>query len=185
MSLYLRYFQDETLVKTADEAIAFLQSIPDIHLDQYIINEIRDYAEGPMTYTKRVKVKGKSYFLIIKAEADTLEEFRQKGEAKRLESQGRQMERREKADTFETEQVGWYDATIHFKRVVTMPVTQKFQYCDTTFRVRLKAVSVQDCYNRVIDHLRSRGDIDPRSQFPSIRKKDFSCRFLGMNPDAE
>ena len=78
---------------------------------------------------------------------------------------------------------GWYDASLTFKRVISIPQTSKFQYRDATFRARVRAESIQDCYNRILDHLRSRHDIDPRSQFPSIKGRNFVCEFLGESPE--
>ena len=38
-----------------------------------------------------------------------------------------------------------------FKRVIPIPQTQKFQYVDTFFVARVKAISRQDCYNKIIE----------------------------------
>ena len=73
--------------------------------------------------------------------------------------------------------VGWYDATITFKRVVQNPDTGKCKYVDTRFRVRLIAESAMHCYERIIDYLRER--VDERSQFPSAKGKNYKFRFLG------
>ena len=56
----------------------------------------------------------------------------------------------------------------------------KFQYQDTRFKARCKAHNMQECYERIVDHLRSRQDVDPRSQFPSVKGKNFSCSYIGM-----
>jgi hypothetical protein len=84
--------------------------------------------------------------------------------------------------TFSAEQPGWYHATMKLKRVMAVEgAANKFCYVDTVFEAKLKAHSVQDCYNRVIDHLRTRADLDPRSQFPSIRGRNFNAEFLGID----
>ena len=75
---------------------------------------------------------------------------------------------------------GWYEGEILFKRVVPISGTNKFQYTDTRFKVRCKARNAQECYERIVGHLRSRQDVDPRSQFPSVKGKNFSCSYLGM-----
>ena len=74
------------------------------------------------------------------------------------------------------------EATINFKRVVVKPQTGKCQYIDTEFAARIKAYSGIDCYNRMIDHLRTRVDIDQRSQFPSAKGKNFNFKYLGLKP---
>jgi hypothetical protein len=72
---------------------------------------------------------------------------------------------------------GWYEGDINFKRVQLVQATGKFQYRDTRFVARVKAESGLDCYNRIVDHLRTR--VDERSQFPSPKGKNYSFRFLG------
>ena len=76
-------------------------------------------------------------------------------------------------------QPGWYAAKIVFKRVILHPDTQKFHYVDTPFICKVKAESAQDCYDKVVSHLRNRQDIDPRSQYPSIKSGNFAFEFLG------
>jgi hypothetical protein len=73
---------------------------------------------------------------------------------------------------------GWYEGTMDFKRVVLMPGTGKFQYRDTRFSAQVKANSGMECYNRIVSHLRQR--VDERSQFPSVKGKNFKFRYLGM-----
>ena len=72
---------------------------------------------------------------------------------------------------------GWYEGTLNFKRVQMSPGTGKFQYRDTIFVAQVKAMSPQDCYNRIVEHLRSR--VDERSQFPSPKGKNYTYRYLG------
>ena len=178
MNLYLRFFDCEILVKSVSEALDFLQSIPEIDVDDYIANDLAQYAESEVLYPKRYKVRGRAYFIVIKTTANSLDEFKEIG--LQTKDTARPVDIKEKmVDSFNEERIGWYEATINFKRVVPNLETQKFQYCDTTFKARLKATCIQDCYERVIDHLRSRGDVDPRSQFPSIKGKNFECFYLG------
>ena len=74
--------------------------------------------------------------------------------------------------------LGWYEGELDFKRVVMVPSTGKFEYRDTKFVARCKAVSGMDCYNRIIENLRDR--VDGRSQFPSAKGKNFHFKYLGM-----
>lgn len=73
---------------------------------------------------------------------------------------------------------GWYEGEIDFKRVLQVPGTGKFQYRDTRFVARCKANSGLECYNRIVDYLRQR--VDSRSQFPSVKGKNFKFHYLGM-----
>ena len=55
---------------------------------------------------------------------------------------------------------------------------------DTRFRVRLIAESAMHCYERIIDHLQNRQDVDPRSQFPSAKSNNFEYIFLDADKEA-
>jgi len=174
--LYLRFFDVETLVASPEEAIEFLRMQPDIIVDEFLEQDIYQYYESKMPYPKRYKVRQRCYFIVIKTNATTLEEFKNNASLK-----VEQAEKREKKPiTFDTFQPGWYDVSVVFKRVVTHPITNKCSYFDTDFRVRLKGESIQDCYDRVMDHLRNRHDVDYRSQFPSIKGKNFVAHYLGI-----
>ena len=177
MNLYLRYFDNEILVHTVDEAIDFLSSIEEIGMDANLEHDIRQYAESEIYYPKRYKIRPRVYFIIIKTEAETMEDFKNK-KALRTPSENsdkpmvtpvlaRLNERRE----------GWYEGIVDFKRVLLVPGTGKFEYRDTRFVARCKAESGMDCYNRIIDNLRQR--VDPRSQFPSPKGKNFQFEYLG------
>jgi len=72
---------------------------------------------------------------------------------------------------------GWYEGSLDFKRVTTDPKTGKFAYRDTRFVAQLKAQSPMDCYQRIVAYLQQR--VDQRSQFPSVKGKNFQYKFLG------
>ena len=180
MNLYLRYFDKEALVYSADEAIGFLQSIPDIGVDADLEADIRDYAASDVFYPKRYKVRPRVYFIVIKTTAATMADFKQKKAVRPAALIAN--DRRELAACATTKLTevcpGWYEGSLDFKRVVMIPATGKHEYRDTHFEVRCKANSGQDCYNRIVDHLRGR--VDNRSQFPSAKGKNFHFRYLGM-----
>ena len=81
------------------------------------------------------------------------------------------------ATSLTEETAGWYEGELDFKRVVMIPATGKHEYRDTHFVADVKAMSGQDCYNRIVEHLRER--VDNRSQFPSSKGKNFHFRYLG------
>ncbi len=174
--LYIRFFDDEAVVASPDEALDFLRTMPDIDVDEYLEKDLRQYYESKMPYPKRYKVRQRCYFIVIKTNASTLEEF--KNNAGKRQEPGEKKEG--KVVPFSAFQPGWYDVSMNFKRVVPHPVSGKCSYFDTDFRVRMKAESVQDCYDRVLNHLRNRHDVDVRSQFPSIKGKNFLAHYLGM-----
>ena len=178
MNIYLRFFDRETLVNSTEMALDFLRSLGEVKVDEFLEKELRNYLDSPMLYPKRFKVTNRAYFIVIKTEAPTMEDFKAAGAAARDAAA-------EKADANELRQAilrhnpGWYEATILFKRVISLPQQQKSLYCDTTFRARLKADSIQHCYDRVTSHLKGRQDIDKRSQYPGVKNRNFECTFLG------
>ncbi|SES99641.1 hypothetical protein [Prevotella sp. kh1p2] len=181
MNLYLRYFDKETLVSNADEAIDFLHSIQEIDLTPDLEADIRDYVDSDVFYPKRYKIRPRVYFIIIKTTAPTMLDFKQK-KALHPAAPAAIQDRRDLAATAMTKltelRPGWYEGSLDFKRVLMIPATGKHEYRDTHFEVRCKAESGQDCYNRMVEHLRER--VDSRSQFPSAKGKNFRFRYLGM-----
>ncbi len=181
MNLYLRYFNKETFVSNVDEAIAFLKTISDIHVTPEMENDLREYVQSDVYFPKRYKVGSHIYFIVIKTAAETMLDFKQK---KALRPVGAQAsgEGRGAVDVMVNRLVenrpGWYEGELNFKRVVMIPTTGKHEYRDTRFVARCKANSGQDCYNRIVEHLRDR--VDYRSQFPSAKGKNFKFRYLGQ-----
>ena len=174
MNLYLRYFDRETLVHTVDEAIAFLSEIEEVGMNPVLEADIREYAASDVFYPKRYKVRPRVYFIIIKTEADNMQDFKEKKavhESPAAKAQSPVLTRLNEVCE------GWYEGSVNFKRVLLVPGTGKFQYRDTLFVARMKAASGMDCYERIIDYLRDR--VDERSQFPSAKGKNFKFRFLG------
>lgn len=175
MNLYLRYFDRETLVTSADEAIAFLADIDEIEMDPILERDIREYAASDVLYPKRYKIRPRVYFIIIKTEAASMEDFKEK---KAVRSGAMSSKPASPAVMhLNEERYGWYEGSLDFKRVQMVPGTGKFQYRDTRFVACCKAESGLDCYNRIVDHLSER--VDTRSQFPSAKGKNFRFRYLG------
>ena len=190
MNLYLRYFDNETLVFSVEEALAFLRSIPEIGVNKDLEADIREYYASDAFYPKRYKVRPRIYFIVIKTTAKTMAEFKQKKAANPAQagndakSNSPQVSAAKEAPMgsslmrlTETRD-GWYEGELNFKRVVLVPGTGKHEYRDTTYVARCKATSGTDCYNRIVEQLRQR--VDHRSQFPSAKGKNFRFKYLGM-----
>ena len=182
MNLYLRYFDRETLVHSVDEAIDFLGNIDEIGMNPVLENDIRDYAASDVYYPKRYKIRPRVYFIIIKTEAATMQDFKDKKALRSGGAGGDQAPTKERMASpammkLNEVREGWYEGTIDFKRVLMVPGTGKFQYRDTRFVAQVKAASGLECYNRIVEHLRHR--VDDRSQFPSAKGKNFHFRYLG------
>ena len=177
MNLYLRYFDNEVLVHNVEEALDFLSSIPDIQLTPELEDDIRNYASNDVFYPKRYKVRPRVYFIVIKTEAATMMDFKQK-EALRPVVDGIVRKDNPAIMHLNEEREGWYEGELDFKRVVLIPTSGKHEYRDTHFVAQCKAVSGWDCYNRIVEYLKDR--VDNRSQFPSAKGKNFKFRYLGM-----
>lgn len=175
MNIYLRYFDDETLVSTIDEALMFLSSVVEHPLPESTINELAKFVTAGAMYPKRFKTHGKSYFIVIKTTAANMEEFKS---FKAVKPKDQQPVVESEMQVLE-ERTGWYEASMLIRRAVLIPELQKYQYLDTPFVARLKATSTQDCFDRMMTYLRNRGDLDCRSQFPSAKSKNFECIYLG------
>ncbi len=177
MNLYLRYFDKETLVTSIDEAINFLASIDEIGMNPMLEADIREYVNSDVFYPKRYKVRPRVYFIIIKTEAQTMQDFKDK-KAVRPAAVAKERNASPVVMKLNENRFGWYECTMDFKRVLMVPGTGKFQYRDTRFVVQLKGNSGIDCYNRIVEHLRER--VDERSQFPSAKGKNFHFTYLGQ-----
>ena len=176
MNLYIRYFDEETLVYSVEEALDFLASLGEVEVNESIRLELEKFMSSSAMFPKHIKVNQRSFFIVIKTTAATMEEFKAKGAA------GNKAEKaapKEAATNYSTAQPGWYAAKITFKRVIVAAETQKCHYVDTPFVCKVKAENAQDCYEKVLAHLRGRQDIDPRSQYPSIKSANFEYSFLG------
>lgn len=166
-------------MSNVEDAIVFLANIDEIGMNPMLEADIREYVASDVYYPKRYKIRPRVYFIIIKTEAATMLDFKEK----RALHSPVAVDEKEKIVTpvvahLNEEQFGWYEGVIDFKRVLQVPGTGKFQYRDTRFAARCKSVSGIDCYNRIVDHLRQR--VDTRSQFPSAKGKNFKFRFLGF-----
>ena len=177
MNLYLRYFDRETLVSTVDEAIDFLRDIEEIGMDPDLEADIREYVASDVFYPKRYKIHLRVYFIIIKTEAATMQDFKDKKAIHPVEDEGVIKRPTPVVSRLNEIRPGWYEGSLDFKRVLLIPGTGKFQYRDTQFVARVKAASGQDCYERIVDYLRDR--VDERSQFPSAKGKNFRFTYLG------
>ena len=184
MNLYLRYFNDEIIVSGVDEAVEFLKSlkIDDFEINDDFIKELTDYVNSESNFPKRYKVKTHYYFIVIKTNASDLDEFKRNNLKSLIESDSNsQPKNSSKSHILTDELVGWYDSRLQFKRVICDPVTGKSSYRDTTFRALVKARSAMHSYERIVNYLRSRSDIDSRSQFPAAKGKNFTFSFVGEN----
>ena len=194
MNIYARYFNQEALVHDYDELMGFLSSIPEIMVTQRMEEDVKAYVDSDMPYPKRYKIRPRVYFILIKTNAQSMEEFkanhRENGDDNATQSSNNDMrqymipepafnKKDLKLAQLSEERSGWYLGTIVFKRVIQIAGTTKFRYQDTTFQAYVRANSGQECYERIIEHLKNRSEIDLRSQFPSARGNNFTFEYVG------
>ena len=190
MNIYARYFNQEALLHNYDELMGFLSSIPEIPITQRMEEDVKEYLDSDMPYPKRYKIRPRVYFILIKTNADTMDEFKanhkeegelsQSGPTKpEMLSEPVYNKKDIKMVQLAEQRTGWYLGTIVFKRVIQISGTTKFRYQDTTFQAYVRATSGQECYNRIIEHLKNRSEVDLRSQFPSARGSNFTFEFVG------
>ncbi len=178
MNIYIRYFDNEKVCLSTDELLDFVSNIDGITLDDRLRQDVLDYAAGKFSFAKRFRVSPRSYFILIKTTATNMQEFKEYSQRGNENKEQQEGEKEQLVQILNEKKSGWYNAYVLFKRVVPSE-SGKFQYIDTPFRAKLKAESIQDCYDRVMNHLRTRADVDPRSQLPSIKGRNFQAEFLG------
>lgn len=171
-NLYLRYFDNETLVNSLEEALLFIDSIPEIELTKDIVEDLKAYYSSDQFFPKRYKVRPRVYFIVIKTEAATMQDFKEKKALRKDISTDSASPEQQLNNIRE----GWYEGTIDFKRVVVNHLG-KCEYRDTTFTAQCKASSGAQCYSKIVEHLLMR--VDKRSQFPSAKGKSFKFNYLG------
>lgn len=179
MNLYLRFFNDETFAYNVDEALDFLRSIPEIEVDKRMEDELREYAASEVNYPKRYKVHARVYFIVIKTNAASMAEFKANRKKNEEEEDERPRENSFNKSALHLKDVrlGWYEGTLQYKRVQRNEQTGKYEYRDSILKVRCKASSGIECYDRMVDYLKER--VDARSQFPSPKGKNFNWNYLG------
>lgn len=173
MNFYIRYFDNEAFVRSIEEAVYFLESIPDITVTPVMVKDLMEYAASDVLFPKRYKVRPRVYFIMIKTEAASMQDFKDK---KALRSVSAAETKAKEQQFLSAAKPGWYEGRIEFKRVV-INHAGKCEYRDTVFAARCKADSPMECYRRITDYLSQR--VDGRSQFPSCKGKNFSYRYLG------
>ena len=181
-NIYVRYFDHEAIAHNIEELLDFLGGISEINITPDVADDIACYIGGDMPYPKRYKVRPRVYFILIKTQASTLEEFK----SHRFEQMPRSNEENEAYARKEQRQralceehYGWYRCTLLFKRVLMVPGTGKYKYTDTRFSAFVKAQNALACYDRIVEYLKSRHDIDPRCQYPSVKGDNFQFEFMG------
>ena len=179
MHYYVRYFDDETLVDDINGVIEFLENLPELNVTDDMRSELVDYANSTNLYPKRYKVRSRIYFIVIKTEAATMQDFKDKKAVRKMDPTKKPTMSQKELETQRLNVVheGWYEASLFFKRVV-LNEHGKCEYRETDFAVRCVAKSPMHCYERICEYLLKH--VDKRSQFPTPRGNNFKYKFLGL-----
>ena len=184
MNIYARYFDQETVVSSFEELINFLTSIQEINITTELLDNLKAYIDSSLPYPKRYKLRPRVYFILIKTTAKTLQEFKSNRHKEAVPSPTNEVTqnyKEERTSSLKIPQPGWYKTSLSIKRMVHIKELQKFQYQDNTIEAYIKAEAPIDCYNRLIEYLNTRQDIDPRSQIPSAKSESFKFAYIGTD----
>ena len=184
MNIYARYFDQETVVSSFEELINFLTSIQEINITTELLDNLKAYIDSSLPYPKRYKLRPRVYFILIKTTAKTLQEFKSNRHKEAVPSPTNEVTqnyKEERTSSLKIPQPGWYKTSLSIKRMVHIKELQKFQYQDSTIEAYIKAEAPIDCYNRLIEYLNTRQDIDPRSQIPSAKSESFKFTYVGTD----
>lgn len=176
MNLYIRYFDDETLCHDMSEVQDFLEGLGEINVTPKMLDDIADYVGSAVTYPKRMKTNARNFFIMIKTPLDTLAEFHANGK----NANGDAPQAGVSESKYDEMREGWYRCEKKFKRMVCMEgENNKMSYVDSSIEVLIYANTPRECHMKVVDYLRSRPDIDHRSQYPALKDANFSYEYKG------
>lgn len=200
MNYYIRFFDKDVLVSSYEEALDFLTSIPQIKMDDVRAEILKKFIEGPSKFPLRLKISPKVYALVLKTTETDISKLRggntneqnhisptdmNEDEYQRPVEMGAAPIDEWKRRTYDRmmqlndEVPGIYEGCLIFKRVVPIEEnSMKVCYKDTRFVARMRANSGIDCYNQIVEHLKGRQDVDPRSQYPSAKSNKFDFKLL-------
>ncbi|MBP5360081.1 MAG: hypothetical protein J6129_01170 [Bacteroidaceae bacterium] len=178
MNVYARFYDGEAVVSTFDDLIDSLKDfgVPETYFDDRHIDDLYEYINSKNMHPKRFHISSRQFFILIKTTAADMAEF--KANAKHKNEGSENVKKNDRVSALQEEKYGWYEASLIFKRVIYSERRARYIYVDTPFSVRLKANSPIDAYNRIVEHLQNRQDIDPRSQFPSAKGRCFEYKLL-------
>ena len=185
MNIYARYFDQEIVASSFEELITFLTSIPEINVTTELLDSVKAYIDSPLPYPKRYKLRPRVYFILIKTTAKNILEFKnnknQSENTKAPSDNSSHTYKDERITSLTEENPGWYKVTLNIKRMVHIEELQKFQYQDSAITAYVNNDSPIGCYNRLIEYIKSRKDIDPRTQIPSAKSESFKYEYIGAN----
>ena len=172
MNYYARYFDSEGVFETPELLVEFISSIPQIVMTEELSDAVLKFCADKTSFPKHFRLPNKNTFIVIKTTAASLEEFKTRG----ANGGNIPAEPKEPKPTVADEiHPGLYDVSIAFRRAIVNPETRKCSFVEEVFEVEMLAQSQRQCFDVVTEHLKNHPDVDPRSQYPSIRSSNFKA----------
>ena len=178
MNYYVRYFDSEGVFSTVADLKDFVASIPRINMTDDLAQAIQQFCDDNTNYPRHFRLPNKTTFIIIKTNAQSLEEFKLRGANGGQLPQPVRKETPAPTPTYDELRPGMYEVTMVFRRAFVNPETGKCHYADDEIVVNMLSQSQRQCYDVLVEYLRGRDDVDSRSQFPGIRSENFKAAIL-------
>lgn len=177
MNYYARYFDFEGVLNSPETLVEFIADIPQITMTEELEDSILKFCADKTSHPKHFRLPNKSTFIVIKTNAETLDEFKTRG----ANGGALPVEQKEnKPSPLDEIRPGKYNVSIVFRRAIVNPDTNKCGFVDEKFEVEMLAQSQRQCFEFVTEYLRNHPDIDTRSQYPGIRSSNFNATLLEM-----
>lgn len=175
MYYYTRYFDSEGVFESPQLLVEYISSIPQITMTEELSDAVLKFCTDKTSFPRHFRLPNKSTFIVIKTTATSLEEFKTRG----ANGGNNASEPKEpKCSVADEIHPGLYDVSMVFRRAIVNPETRKCSFVEETFEAEMLAQSQRQCFDVVMEHLKNHPDVDPRSQYPSIRSSNFSATLL-------
>ena len=178
MNYYVRYFDSEGVFSTVEDLKDYVASIPRINMTEDLAQAIQQFCDDNTNYPRHFRLPNKTTFIVIKTNALTLEEFKLRGANGGQLPQPVHKEKEPVVSVYDELRPGLYEVTMCFRRAFVNPETGKCHYAEDEIVVNMLSQSQRQCYDILLEHLHGRGDVDPRSQYPSIKSDNFKATLL-------
>lgn len=179
MNYYVRYFDSEGVLPTPQDLVKFVSAIPQILMTEELSDAIYKFCEDKTSFPRHFRLPNKNTFIVIKTTASSLDEFKLRGaNGGVVPSDVIKDEKEQKRTPADEICPGVYEVNIGFRRAIVNPETHKCSFVEESFVAEMQAQSQRHCYDAVLDYLKNHPDIDPRSQYPSIRSSNFTARLV-------
>lgn len=175
MNYYARYFESEGVFSSPQALVDFLSGVPQIEMTEELSGAIFQFCADKTSFPRHFRLPNKSTFIVIKTNAVTLDEFKTRGANGGVVPADQKEHKHIAADDIRP---GMYNVRMHFRRAIVNPETKKCCFVDDDFEVEMLAQSQRQCFDVVVEHLKNHPDVDPRSQYPSIRSSNFTATLI-------